>query len=125
MILLHPRGLKCWGYAGSGGRRKGKKPSRLYRSVPGYQFLPEGSLSFRKHSPRQSADIRIAGQGCPEEFSAGFLLSITAPHYTTQKYIVAVHFILSVTTPRSNGVHCCLAFVRDVHGIFYAASQEC
>jgi hypothetical protein len=80
-------------YTGSGGRRKGKKPSRLYRSVPGYQFLPEGSLSFRKHSPRQSADIRIARQGCPEEFSAGFLLSITAPHYTTQKYIVAVHFI--------------------------------
>src|SRR5262249_42656602 len=62
-------------------------------SVVAFRLLVEGSLSFCKHSPSKSADIRIARKGRPEEFSAGFLLSITAPHHATQKYIVAVHFI--------------------------------
>jgi hypothetical protein len=70
-----------------------REPSWLYGWVLAYRFLPEVSLSFRKHSPSKSADIRIARESRPEEFSARFLLSITAPHHTTQKYIVAVHFI--------------------------------
>src|SRR4051812_5877127 len=100
MILLNPRkkhrqafetvlSVRC--VQVRGGRLKA--PSGLYGSVLAYRFLPQRSLSFRKHSPRKSADIRIAREGSPEEFSAGFLLSITAPHYTTEKYIVAIHFI--------------------------------
>ena len=77
-----------------------------------YRLLPEGSLSFRKHSPSKSADIRIAREGCPEEFSAGFLLSISAPHYTTQKYIVAVHFAPSLQCLCLIESNCCLAFLR-------------
>jgi hypothetical protein len=66
---------------------------RLYDSMLAFRFPLRTVFPFRKHSPSKGADIRIARKSRPEELSTGFLLSVSAPHYATKKYIVAFHFI--------------------------------
>ena len=65
---------------------------RVSRSVLAFHS-PENNLSFRKHRPSEDADIRVARKSCPEQLSAGFFVSVSAPHYATKKYIVAFHVV--------------------------------
>lgn len=62
-------------------------------SSPGYTYrsFPELAHSFVQHGPGKSPSIWIRGTSRPEKFCTGFLLSVTTPHDTTKKYVVAVH----------------------------------
>ena len=66
---------------------------RRYESVVVFRFLLRAVFPFANIAPSKGADIRIARKSRPEELSAGFFLSVSAPHYATKKYIVAFHFI--------------------------------
>jgi hypothetical protein len=90
--------------------------------------LWKGSAAFFQHGQRKGAHVWILPLSGSHQLSAGVLLSVFAPHHSTQVYVIAVHAHLQLNRDRArmlpkSGCHDCSGKGRRIARQFHISAK--
>ena len=111
---------------------------KIGNGFPGHTFvqdrlfhspeLRKGSAAFLQHGQSKGAHVCILSWSGSHELTAGFLLSVSAPHHPTQEYVIAVHVHLQLHRDRArmlpkSGCHDCCGKGRGIVGPLHISAK--